>query len=174
MIDLKDSCQFLNQWEAKPKPIPPCTRHFSRALSELQVISRIVIGSSLCLLLLWLVGVLALVLVFRHSFENRSIVFVTIVVIVIFSGLLQFCFPPFCSPRRRNCWQYFRRLRKCHSKELCDVMSFLALLDYMNFFHSVLCLRIMLWPAWHSLLKMRFTVVYWVTIYHEPVTWSVV
>ena len=31
------------------------------------------IGSSRCLLLLWLVGVIALVLVFRQSFENRSI-----------------------------------------------------------------------------------------------------
>ena len=33
----------------------------------------ILIGSSRCLLLLWLVGVIALVLVFRQSFENRSI-----------------------------------------------------------------------------------------------------
>ena len=32
----------------------------------------IVIGSSRCLLLLWLVGVIALVLGFRQSFENRS------------------------------------------------------------------------------------------------------
>ena len=32
----------------------------------------IVIGSSRCLLLLWLVGVIALVLVLRQSFENRS------------------------------------------------------------------------------------------------------
>ena len=32
----------------------------------------IVIGSSRCLLLLWLVGVIALVLVFWQSFENRS------------------------------------------------------------------------------------------------------
>ena len=40
-----------------------------RALSELQII---VIGSSRCLVLLWLVGVIALVLLFRQSFENRS------------------------------------------------------------------------------------------------------
>ena len=36
---------------------------------------KIVIGSSHCLSLLWLVGVIALVLVFRQSFENRSIRF---------------------------------------------------------------------------------------------------
>ena len=41
VIGLKDSRQFFNQWEAKPKPITPCTRDFSRALSELQVIARI-------------------------------------------------------------------------------------------------------------------------------------
>ena len=40
VIGLKESCQFFNQWEAKPKPIPPCTRDFSRASSELQVIAR--------------------------------------------------------------------------------------------------------------------------------------
>ena len=37
VIGLKDSRQFFNQWESKPKPIAPCTRHFSRAPSELQV-----------------------------------------------------------------------------------------------------------------------------------------
>ena len=42
VIGLKDSRQFFNQWEAeaKPKPIAPCTRHFCRASSELQVIAR--------------------------------------------------------------------------------------------------------------------------------------
>ena len=42
VIGLKDSRQFFNQWEAKPKPKPmaPCTRDFSRASSELQVIAR--------------------------------------------------------------------------------------------------------------------------------------
>ena len=29
--------QFFNPWEAKPKPIAPCTRDSSRALSKLQV-----------------------------------------------------------------------------------------------------------------------------------------
>ena len=60
MIGLKDSRQFFNQWEEKAKPIAPCTRHFFRALRELQVISRncdwfialfapVVIGRSDCL-----------------------------------------------------------------------------------------------------------------------------
>ena len=59
VIGLKDSRQFFNQWEAKPKPIAPCTRHISRALSELQEIARncdwfiapfvpVVIGRSNC------------------------------------------------------------------------------------------------------------------------------
>ena len=44
VIGLKDSRQFCNQWEAKPKPIAPCTRDqprdLSRASSELHVIAR--------------------------------------------------------------------------------------------------------------------------------------
>ena len=59
VIGLKDSRQFFNQWEAKSKPIAPCTRDFSRASSELQVIARncdwfivlpapVVIGWSYC------------------------------------------------------------------------------------------------------------------------------
>ena len=72
VIGLKESCQFSNQWEAKPKPIAPCTRDFSRASGELQVL-WIVIGLSCCSFLLWLVGVIALVLGFRQSFKNRSI-----------------------------------------------------------------------------------------------------
>ena len=40
VIGLKDSRQFFNQWEVKPKPIVPRTRDFSRASSELQVIAR--------------------------------------------------------------------------------------------------------------------------------------
>ena len=39
VVGLKDSRQFFNQWESKPKPIAPCTRDFSRASSELQVIA---------------------------------------------------------------------------------------------------------------------------------------
>ena len=31
VIGLKDSRQFFNLWEAKPKAIAPCTRDFSRA-----------------------------------------------------------------------------------------------------------------------------------------------
>ena len=37
---LKISRQFYNQCEAKQKPIAPCTRDFSRALSKLQIIAR--------------------------------------------------------------------------------------------------------------------------------------
>ena len=37
---LKNLTPFVYQWEAKPKPIAPCTRDFSRALSKLQVIAR--------------------------------------------------------------------------------------------------------------------------------------
>ena len=61
VIGLKDSRQFFNQWDAKPKPKPiaPCTRDFSRASSELQLIARncdwfivlfapVVIGRSNC------------------------------------------------------------------------------------------------------------------------------
>ena len=75
-IGLKDSRQFFSQWEAKPKPIAPCTRDFSSALNTFQIIARncdwfIV----LFLPLSWLVEVIALVFVFRQSFENRSIVY---------------------------------------------------------------------------------------------------
>ena len=56
---LKDSRQFFSQWESKPKPIAPCTRDFSRASSDLQIIARncdwfialfvtVVIGRSSC------------------------------------------------------------------------------------------------------------------------------
>ena len=39
VISLKDLRQFFNQWESKPKSTAPCTRYFSRTLSELQVIA---------------------------------------------------------------------------------------------------------------------------------------
>ena len=69
---LKRLAPVFQQSEAKPKPIAPCTRDFSRASSEIQVIPRncdwfmtlflpVVIGQSD-----------TLVLVFRQSFENRS------------------------------------------------------------------------------------------------------
>ena len=40
VIGLRDSRQFFNQWDAKPKSIAPCTRDLSRASSELHVIAR--------------------------------------------------------------------------------------------------------------------------------------
>ena len=72
VIGLKDSRQFFDQWESKPKPIAPCARDFSRAWSVLQIIARnfdwfialpapVVIGRSNC----FGFG-------FRQSFENRS------------------------------------------------------------------------------------------------------
>ena len=73
VIGLKDSRQFFNQWDAKPKPIAPCTLDLSRASSELHVIAR-----NCDWFIAWLVGVIALVLVFRQSFENRSISFILI------------------------------------------------------------------------------------------------
>ena len=39
-IGLKDSRHFFSQWKAKPKPIAPCTRDFSRASSKIQIIAR--------------------------------------------------------------------------------------------------------------------------------------
>ena len=59
VIGLRDSRELFNQWQAKPNPIAPCTRDFSRASSELQVIARncdwfmalfvpVVIGRSNC------------------------------------------------------------------------------------------------------------------------------
>ena len=40
VIGLKESHQFFNQWESKPKPIAPRTRDFSRASSELQITAK--------------------------------------------------------------------------------------------------------------------------------------
>ena len=72
VMGLKEVRQFFSQWEAKSKPIAPCTRDVSRASGELRWLLGIVIGSSRCLFFLWLVRVIALALVFRQSFENRS------------------------------------------------------------------------------------------------------
>ena len=85
VIGLKDSRQFFNQWESKTKPIASCTRDLSRASSELHVTA----GNCdwRCLLQLWLVGVIALVLVFRQSLENRSNKGIT----WLFEGILFIC-----------------------------------------------------------------------------------
>ena len=69
VIGLKELRQFFNQWESKPIRIAPCTRDFSCALSELQLIARNCD---------WFVAlpapvVIALVLVLQQSFENCSI-----------------------------------------------------------------------------------------------------
>ena len=81
MIVLEDSCQFFSQWEAKPKPIAPCTLDFSRALSKFQIIARNCDWFIALFALSWLVGGMALVLVFRQSFENRSITWFGLVVL---------------------------------------------------------------------------------------------
>ena len=51
------------------------------------------IGSSHCLLLLRLVGVIALVLVFRQSFENRSITEIVVIVGFILHGRMPWMHP---------------------------------------------------------------------------------
>ena len=72
MIGLKFLRHLFNQSEVKPKPIVsrPCT--FSRALCRLRVI-RVLIDLLAYLRHFWLAEVITLVLVLRHSFENRSI-----------------------------------------------------------------------------------------------------
>ena len=105
VIGLKDSRQFFNQWEAKPKPIAPCTRDFSRASSELQVIARncdwfialfapVVIGRGNCF---------GFGFNFRQSFKNRS----TISVIL----KLRSCLAAVCS-RNVNVLSTFKRIFK--------------------------------------------------------------
>ena len=69
VIGLKEPRQFFNQWEAKPKRIALCI--FPALRASYRWLLGIVIGSSRRLFLLWLVGVISLVLVFRQSFENR-------------------------------------------------------------------------------------------------------
>ena len=71
---LSDWLKDFNQCEAKPKPKPIAqyTRHFSRASSELQVIARNCDWFISMFAPVVISGVIALVLVFRQSFENRS------------------------------------------------------------------------------------------------------
>ena len=70
---LKESRQFFNQWEAKPKPTHHVRVIFPALRASYRWLLGIVIRSSRCSFPLWLVGVIAWVLVFRQSFENRSI-----------------------------------------------------------------------------------------------------
>ena len=113
MIGLKDSRQFFNQWDAKPKPIAPCTRDISRASGELQVIARncdwfmelfvpVVIGRSNCfgnLLLyqwivlstLWTTGACIIRLRTIYVSGTRSQVFCPLLV-VFTNNVIVFCF----------------------------------------------------------------------------------
>ena len=67
--NFKISPQFFNQWEGKSKPIAPCWRDFSRALSR--YLLWILILSSGYLLLVWLA--ITLLSFLRQSFENLSL-----------------------------------------------------------------------------------------------------
>ena len=126
VIGLKDSRQFFNQWEAKPKSIAPCTHDFSRASSELQVIARNCDWFiALFLFLLSLVGVIALVLVFRQSFENRSKPMSSCSILLSFCNCLYWLrllvgwhiysnpFQPLNSSSVPNCTRYFFLLAHC-------------------------------------------------------------
>ena len=72
LLRFKISSQFFNQWDAKPKPISPCARDFPAPWASYMQLLGILIGSSRCLLLLWLVGLITLVSVLRRPFENCS------------------------------------------------------------------------------------------------------
>ena len=89
VIGFKDSRQFFNQWEAKPKPIASCTRDFSHASSELQVIARncdwfmalfapAVIGRSNCFgfgfsTVIWKPLYLHLTLLIKKKFKQKTV-----------------------------------------------------------------------------------------------------
>ena len=73
MIGLKYLRHFFIHSEVQPKLIVTRSHAFSRTLRQLPVIKfRVLIGSLYCLCHLWLAGVITLVLVLRHSSENRS------------------------------------------------------------------------------------------------------
>jgi len=61
VIGLKICRQFFNQVEAKPKPMASCTREFAALWAGYGYLPGILIGSSHCWLLLWLVGVITFV-----------------------------------------------------------------------------------------------------------------
>ena len=46
VIGLKDSCQFFNHWDAKAKPIAPCTRDLSSIRASYMWLLGILIGSA--------------------------------------------------------------------------------------------------------------------------------
>ena len=59
VIGVEISRQFVNQWEAKPKPNAPCKRGFSRAFSNLLVTAR---NSD------WIIALFASVVIGRSSY----------------------------------------------------------------------------------------------------------
>ena len=78
VIGLKNLRHFLDQTEVKPKPIPSKTKTMQSWLARarfpvLKKLFRVLIGQWIALYPLWLVSVISLVLVLRHSIENCSI-----------------------------------------------------------------------------------------------------
>ena len=71
VIGLKVSHQFFSQFGAKLKLLALCAI-FLTLWASYKYVLGILIGSSPCSLLLWLVGVIILVLVFLQSLENCS------------------------------------------------------------------------------------------------------
>jgi len=67
-----DSRQFFNHWEAKPKPSHHIRAIFPAFWASYSQLLGFLIGSSRCLLQLWLVGVITSVSCFRQSFVNHS------------------------------------------------------------------------------------------------------
>ena len=72
MIGYKISRHFLHQAEVKPKPIVTCLHAFFRAWRRLHVFASSSDWFIGLLRLMWLVRVITLVLVLRHSIENCS------------------------------------------------------------------------------------------------------
>ena len=70
---IKSSRHILNQSEVKPKLIVTCSHAFCRAWHYWLVFALIGPFCFVFLFMLWLVRVITLPLVLRHSFGNRSI-----------------------------------------------------------------------------------------------------
>ena len=72
-IWLKNLAPVFQAMRFQTQPISPCTRDFSGFWASYGQLLAMLIGSTRCLLLLWLVRLLILVLFFGQSFQNRSI-----------------------------------------------------------------------------------------------------
>ena len=74
VIGLKISRLFFNQWEEKPKPIAPCSRDFSRALSKFHVVAM---NSD------WFISWFAAVVIGRNNYFGIGSLFMCIFFILI-------------------------------------------------------------------------------------------